>query len=335
MKSIVFFGELLLRLGAPNRELLFQTPRLDVCVGGAEANVAIGLANLGHRCRMVSVVSDDALGRAAIAAVRAQNVNCESVSRVKGRMGLYFLETGATGRSSQIIYDRSGSAFAIAKPEQVDWHRELQDAGHFHVSGITCALGSAPASMALDAVETARSLGVSVSFDVNYRAKLWESRESESGRILFNMVNSADVLFGNRADISKILKINFPESDQDSEQRAVEAAFSAFPNLGCIASTKREILGSDDHRLEARVDTRSSTYRSKQYSVNGIVDRIGAGDAFAAGFLDRWLFGDSTERAAEIGVALAAMKHSLFGDASLFSRADLEVFMNDVRDVRR
>lgn len=335
MKSIVFYGELLLRLGAPNRELLFQSPRLDVCVGGAEANVAIGLANLGHRCRMVSFVSDDALGRAAISAVRAQNVNCESVARVKGRMGLYFLESGATGRSSQIIYDRSGSVFATAKPEQVDWERELKDARHFHVSGITCALGSAPASMALNAVETAKKLGVSVSFDVNYRAKLWESRESESARILFDMVNSADVLFGNRTDISKILKIEFSGSDQDSDQHAVESAFSEFPKLRCIASTKREILGSDDHRLEARVDTRSSTYRSKQYSVKGIVDRIGAGDAFAAGFLDRWLVGDTAEHAAEIGVALATMKHSIFGDASLFNRTDLEAFMNDVRDVRR
>eukprot|EP01041_Mallomonas_annulata_P016675 gene16675-34701_t len=156
-----------------------QSPSLNLHVGGAEANVAIGLANLGHDCRMVSVVPDNALGRGALSAVRGQGVDCSGVAKAKGRMGLYFLAVGAGLRASEIVYDRAGSSFAQALKGDFDWDRYLAGAGMLHLSGITPALGPASSGAALDAARAAKRLGIPISFDGNYRAMLWEAWDSD------------------------------------------------------------------------------------------------------------------------------------------------------------
>ena len=332
---LVFFGELLIRLTAPGNELLMQSPSLALHVGGAEANVAIGLAHLGHDCAMVSRVPANALGRGAVAAVRGAGVDCSDVSDAPGRMGLYFLSVGAGLRASEIVYDRAGSSFAATGAEDYDFDRLLTGAGLLHLSGITPALGPRSAEAALAAARAAKRLGVPVSFDGNYRAMLWEAWDSDPRTILSELIGSADILFGNHRDLSLVLGKAFSGEGEDRRREAAEAGFSAFPGLKLIASTARHTATADHHRIAARVDLRDGGYQTPEIDVTGIVDRIGAGDAFAAGVLHAHLSGGDARAMAESGLALTCLKHSLPGDASRFGQADIDVFHGGGLDVRR
>ncbi len=332
---IVCFGELLIRLTAPGHDLLLQSPALTTHVGGAEANVAIGLAHLGHACAMVSVVPGNALGRAAIAAVRAGGVDCQSVASAPGRMGLYFLSVGAGLRASEIIYDRAGSSFAEAAMDAFDWSRLLDGAGLLHLSGITPALGQRSADHALAAARAAKRLGVPVSFDGNYRSLLWDAWDSDPRSILSDLIAHADVLFGNYRDLSLVLGRTFTGDGEARRREAADAGFAAFPNLQTIASTARHIVSGDHHRIAARVDQRAGFHQTADIDLTGIIDRIGAGDAFAAGVLHARAQGGDARAMAESGLALTCLKHSLPGDASRFGQADIDAFHAGGLDVRR
>jgi 2-dehydro-3-deoxygluconokinase len=332
---IVCFGELLLRLTAPGRELLLQTPRLDLAFGGAEANVAVGLACLGHHTAVVSRVPDNRLGEAAVGYLRRHNVDASAVAKAEGRIGLYFLSPGAGQRASEIVYDREHSAFALAGPGDFDWDRLLDGAGLFHLSGITPALGPRSAELAIAAAEAAAERRVPISFDGNYRAQLWQRWDSNPREILTRLVDKASYLFGNHLDISLLLGREFGGDGTERRREAAEAAFGAFPNLALIASTARQVEDADRHRIAARVDARDSAAQTEELVVAGIVDRIGTGDAFAAGVLHGVLMGRELDWTAGAGLALTALKHSLPGDASLFGQRDLEVFFAGGLDVRR
>ncbi|RSY85483.1 sugar kinase [Sphingomonas koreensis] len=332
---IVCFGELLLRLTAPGRELLMQTPRLDVVVGGAEANVGIGLANLGHSVSMVSAVPDNALGRAAVQFVRSQGADTSGVQYRDGRMGLYFLTQGAGLRASDIVYDRADSAFANAPADAFDWKTLLSGASMLHLSGITPALGPATAEAALRAARAAKELGVAISFDGNYRARLWDAWDSDPRAVLTELVSLADTMFGNHRDVSLLLGKTFSGDGADRRREAAEAAFAAFPNLKRIASTARHVDDADRHRIAARVDTPERGYQTEEVVVAGIIDRIGGGDAYAAGILHGVLSGQDLEGTVASGLALTCLKHSLPGDASLFRQADIDAFLEGGLDVRR
>ncbi len=332
---LVFFGELLIRLTAPGNELLMQSPSLALHVGGAEANVAIGLAHLGHDCAMAGRIPPNALGRGAVAAVRGAGVDCAAVATGAGRMGLYFLSVGAGLRSSEIVYDRAGSSFAATGPEDYDFDRLLAGAGLLHLSGITPALGPRSAEAALAAARAAKRLGVPVSFDGNYRAMLWEAWDSDPRRVLSQLIGSADILFGNHRDLSLVLGQEFSSDGEDRRREAAEAGFTAFPGLKLIASTARHTITADRHRIAARVDLRDACHQTDEVDVTGIVDRIGAGDAFAAGVLHAHLSGGDARAMAETGLALTCLKHSLPGDASRFGQADIDAFHGGGLDVRR
>lgn len=332
---ILFFGELLIRLTAPGNELLMQSPRLNLHVGGAEANVAIGLSRLGHATRMVSIIPDNALGRGALAALRSHGVDCSAVSSAPGRMGLYFLAVGAGLRASEIVYDRAGSSFAQAGADAFDWDGVLAGAQLLHLSGITPALGPQSSQHALAAARAAKRLGVPISFDGNYRAMLWEAWDSNPRATLSELIGMADILFGNHRDLSLVLGREFIGEGEDRRREAAEAGFAAFPQLKLIASTARHTLSADHHRIAARVDLRDGGYQTDEADVTGIVDRIGAGDAFAAGVLHAHLRGGDARQMAESGLALTCLKHSLPGDASLFGQADIDAFMAGGLDVRR
>lgn len=335
MTRVVCFGELLLRLTAPGRELLLQTPRLDVHVGGAEANVAVGLASLGHSTAMVSRVPANRLGEAAIGYLRRHGVDTGGVASGAGRMGLYFLSTGAGLRASEIVYDREASSFAESSAADYDWDSLLSGADLLHLSGITPALGPGSAEVAIAAAEAASAKGVKISFDGNYRAQLWERWDSNPREILTRLVEKAEIMFGNHRDISLLLGRSFSGDGPDRRREASEAAFAAFPKLRLIASTARHIVDADTHRISARVDTPEGAAQTEEVTVAGIVDRIGAGDAFATGILHGLRSGRDLEWTARSGLAVTALKHSLPGDASLFSPADIAAFMAGELDVRR
>jgi 2-dehydro-3-deoxygluconokinase len=334
-EKVICFGELLLRLTAPGRELLLQSGRLDVHVGGAEANVAVGLARLGHGTAMVSRVPANALGDAATGALRRFGVDTGGVGIGEGRMGLYFLSPGAGLRPSDIVYDREGSAFALAGPDAWNWEALLDGADLLHLSGITPALGPRSAEAAKAAAAAAKARGVAISFDGNYRAQLWNKWDSDPAAILKELVGQADILFGNHRDISLLLGREFSGDGPERRREAAEAAFGAFPGLKLIASTARHVTDADTHRISARLDGREGWAQTEERVVAGIVDRIGAGDAFAAGILHGMLNGHDLNRTVHAGLALTCLKHSLPGDASLFAERDIEAFLAGELDVRR
>ena len=335
MPAVLCFGELLLRLTAPGRELLLQRPHLDVHVGGAEANVAVGLASLGHATKVASIVPDNALGQAAIGYLRRHNVDSSGVATAPGRMGLYFLAQGAGLRASEIVYDREASSFALATRESFDWDRLLEGVDLLHMSGITPALGPQSAEAAVAAAEAAERLGVPISFDGNYRAQLWERWDSNPREILTRLVEKAEIMFGNHRDISLLLGQSFSGDGSERRREASEAAFAAFPRLRMIASTARHIDDADRHRISGRVDTPDGAAQTEEVVVAGIIDRIGAGDAFATGILHGLRLGRDLEWTVHSGLAVTALKHSLPGDASLFGPRDIEAFLSGELDVRR
>ncbi|MES1971167.1 MAG: sugar kinase [Pseudomonadota bacterium] len=335
MAKLVAFGEIMLRLSPPGRELLLQTPRFDVWVAGAEANVASGLARLGHDVGMASVVPDNDLGRAAIAGLRANGVDCSGVKFGGDRMGLYFVTSGAGMRATNVVYDRAGSSFAEAPADAWDWDRLLAGADRLHLSGITPALGPGPASAAIAAAEAATARGVPVSFDGNYRARLWERWDSDPRAVLTQLVRHADIMFGNHRDIALLLGRDFGGDGEDRRLASAEAAFAAFPKLQMIASTARHVEDADRHRLSARIDGRDDHAQTEEVLLAGIVDRIGAGDAFAVGVLHALRRGGDIAEAARTGLAVTALKHSLPGDASLFRQPDIDAYLAGGLDVRR
>lgn len=319
MARIVCFGELLLRLSAPGRERLLQSWALDVCVGGAEANVAVSLAGFGQDAAMASVVADGPLGEAALGELRRAGVDVASVVRAQGRVGLYFLETGAVSRPSRIVYDRQDSAFARAAPDAIDWTRALEGADWLHVSGVTPAVGALASQAALRAVEAAVARGVKVCFDGNYRGQMWALWPGDPAGTLRSMLAAASLAFVNERDLALILQRPF--EGEGAREAAFAAAFAEFPRLGAIAATTRQQASVADQMLSAQIVTRQGRWESRAHRLDGVVDRIGGGDAFAAGVLHGVVEGWSPQDCVDFGVAAGALKHSVPGD---FNRASIE-----------
>jgi 2-dehydro-3-deoxygluconokinase len=332
---VVCFGEMLLRLSPPCGTPLVQSNGLELNVGGAEANVAAALASLGGSARMVTVLPDNALGHRALAALRGAGVDTRFVRAAPGRIGLYFFEPPAGPRPGQVTYDRAGSAFAEADPAALDLAAALDGAALLHLSGITPALGPKGCALAEAAVTAASDAGVPVCFDGNFRANLWAAWDGDPRANLARLVERANILFGNHRDIALLLGREFSGEGPERRREAVEAAFAAFPKLETIASTARTAVDAGHHRLSARVDRRDGGWQTDELAITGIVDRIGTGDAFAAGVLHRHLSGGSARDAAEAGLALAALKHGVAGDMTLLGAGELDAFTPGGCDVRR
>lgn len=331
---VVAFGELLIRLSAPGAEFLLQKPVFDIAYGGAEANVAVSLARFGEDARMVSVIPDNALGRAALEEIRRYGVDASAVRTAPGRMGLYFLTPGAGPRAADILYDRAGSAFTAFDFASLDWRTELDGAGLLHVSGVTAALGPNAAAAVVHAVKEARRLGVSVSFDCNYRAKLWEVWKGDGPRILREILAEADIVFGDHRDIALVLGKQF-ESGEARGLHAAAEAFAAFPNLKRLAHTHRIQHSVNHNELSAAMYARDGVWKAPAMDLTHIVDRIGAGDAFAAGLLHGLRQGRQDEDALKFALAAACLKHVTPGDFNLAREADVEAVLNAGLDVRR
>ncbi|HEY6868946.1 MAG TPA: sugar kinase [Novosphingobium sp.] len=332
---IICFGEMLLRFATAPGHRIAEARTLDLVVGGAEANVAVALAALGHRARMVTLLPDNPLGDRALAALAANRVETGAVLRGPGRMGIYFLEQGASLRASAITYDRAGSAFALAGPEAFDFPALLAGARLLHLSGITAALGPGGLALARAAIAAAHDAGVPVSFDPNYRESLWSAWDSRPREALHELIAGADILFAGHRDMALVLGRTFAGEGAERRAEAAAAAFAAFPRLQVMASTARHPLTQTHHRIAARVDRRDQSWQTGELDVTDIVDRIGTGDAFAAGVIDAWLNGADARAMAESGLALGALKHGLHGDFCPIARAELTAFSGTTGDVRR
>lgn len=335
--DVVCFGEVLVRLAAPDNELLLQSPTLKVSFGGAEANVAVSLARFGHGARMLSVLPDNGLGHAAVDELRRYGVDTSGVRFAAGRMGLYFLTPGAAQRSSQVLYDRADTAFSRAA-SGVDWDTALTGAGWLHVSGITAAIGPDTAKAAVDAVKAARRLGLTVSMDCNYRATLWQAWNGDAPAILGEMLSQADLVFGDHRDIALVLDASFEgRGDADGLRRwAADMAFKAWPNLQRLACTDRVQHTVNHHDLTGFLFSRDGAWRTESRPLNPIIDRIGGGDAFAAGVIHGLLSRMGEADLLEFAVAAAVLKHATPGDFNLTTVAEVEaVRSSHSLDVRR
>jgi 2-dehydro-3-deoxygluconokinase len=336
--KFVCFGELLLRLGAPGRELLLQSPQLQVQVGGAEANVAVALAHFGHAACLAGLVSDNALGDAALGEVRRHGVDVSGVQRGDGRMGLYFLSTGAVQRPSQVLYDRADSAFARAGGGAHDWPALLAGAHWLHVSGVTPALGANAAAGTLAAMRAARAAGVQVCFDGNFRPQLWKAWDGDAAGILRELMAEADLLFASHRDIEVVLGQRYTQGDAVARfEAAARDALAAFPNLQRMAATTREQRSVDHHVLGAVSLSRGGALvTAPALEVAGIVDRIGTGDAFAAGVLHGMVTDMDEAASLRFGLAAGCLKHSVPGDFFPLGVAEVQAVMEEGGfDVRR
>lgn len=334
---MVCFGELLLRLTAPDHELLLQSPRFLAGIGGAEANVGVSLARFGHAVSMVSIVPDNALGEAAICELRRYGVATDGIQKRPGRMGLYFLSVGAGHRASEILYDRADSAFALAPSDAIDWNRELTGARWLHISGITPALGPEAAVSAVRAAQAAQDRGVLVSFDCNYRAKLWERWNGDPAASLRALAERAQLIFADDRALALILGQDLSRVPQEDRfRRAVDQAFAAFPRAQRIATTVRIQHSADNQELSALLASRNRLFTTRVYSLGKIVDRIGSGDAFAAGILHGIESGLDDQATLDFALAAACLKHSVPGDFNLVTKADVyNVLAGKGFDVRR
>ena len=336
-KKIVCLGEILLRLSPPGKQLLLQSPGFEAHVGGAEANVAVALSKLGHASAMVSALPDIPLGRVCADELRKHGVDTSAVQFRDGRMGLYFLTHGAGQRPAEVLYDRAQSAFATTPAASFDWNDLLADAQWLHVSGITPAISAAGAETALSAVQAARARRVKVSFDCNFRARLWGARTPDAPKLLRQLCEHADLIFGDDRDIAFMVGFDGADAAPTERRRlAAAAAFDAFKPLQWIAYTERVRSSVETQQLSGALHSRSAVFTTKPYPLLGIVDRIGAGDAFAAGTLHGLISAFDLQATVNFGTAAACLKHTIPGDFNLIGSADVELLLSELQmDVRR
>ena len=334
--KVVTFGEVMLRLKSPGFERLFQSPVLEATFGGAEANVAVSLAQFGQRATFVSAVPSNQIGDECVNELRRYGVDTSAIRRQGERLGIYFLESGANQRASKVTYDRSGSSIASAKPGDFDWKAIFDGADWFHVSGVTPAISASAAALALEAAKAARATGVTVSCDYNYRKNLWRWG-NKAPEVMRELVAHANVGIANEEDCQKALGIELPGAgdaevhggDIDAARYEALAArvLEAFPNLETQVITLRESHSADRNGWSACLHHRNGFLLSKRYDVTDIVDRVGAGDSFAAGLIyGLRVYGDNA-RALEFAAAASCLKHSILGDFNRVSVAEVEALV--------
>ena len=333
MAKVVTLGELMLRLTPPGYQRLTQAATFEVNYGGAEANVAASLAEFGNDTIFLSKIPANAIGDAAVSTLRRFGIDCRHIVRGGNRLGLYYLENGASVRASSVVYDRSDSAITEAEPEEFDFDAIFRDADLFHVSGITPVLSEKAAKLTLAALKKAREHGVTISFDLNYRAKLWTSGVAEKQKMLSDMMPYVDICFGNARDAAKCLGYSDGETDflngdyaDCVDEKHMRAVLQHYGFTHLITTLRRSISASDNGWSGA-VCTEAGLYQGRSYDLH-IVDRVGGGDAFAAGCLHGILSGFGPEKSLEFGLAAAAIKHTIPGDLNFISEAEVLSLMN-------
>lgn len=313
--DVVTFGEAMIRLSPPNFMRFEQAPSLDMKVGGAELNTAVGLARLGHSAAWVSRLTSNPLGRLIANKAREAGVSSEHIVWTsEDRVGVYFLEFGATPRASSVIYDRKGAAIANIKPGTIPWAKVFAGAKWFHVTGITPGLSASAAEVTQEALIAAKAAGLQTSIDLNYRVKLWTP--AEAGKCMSELMAHCDCLITTEEDIERVFGIRGKDHEEAADLTAKRFG------LKVIAITVRENPLVWKNSWTAIAYRAGDILRTKTYEVE-IVDRLGAGDSFAAGFIHGMLTGD-LQHALDFGVAMSALKHSIPGDFAWITRDEVE-----------
>jgi len=319
----------MLRLKSPNLERFFQSPLLEATFGGGEANVAVGLARFDLNVVYVSVIPDNAIGDACIRELRRQGVDTSLIVRKGNRLGIYFFEAGANQRPSIVIYDRSYSAIAEASPSDISWEKVFDGASWFHISGITPAISLSASELSLEAVKKAKEKGITVSCDLNFRKNLWQYGKF-APEVMGELIKYADIIIGNEEDCQKSLGIKVDIDVESGELRAekykelTDKILKLYPNIKKIAITLRESYSANYNGWSAVLNNRKEFLISKKYEIHNIVDRVGAGDTFAAGLIYGLNNLSNDKEALEFTVAASCLKHSIPGDLPLLSVEEIK-----------
>jgi len=331
MARVVSFGEIMMRLATPNFLKFVQTKSFDVTYAGAEANVAVSLANFGLEASFVTKLPKNEFGIAVLRYLRQYNVDTSHIIFGEGRLGVYFLETGYSQRPSKVIYDRANSTFALSKPEEYDWDRIFDNADWFHFTGITPALGDNLVQACLDALKKAKEKGITVSCDLNYRAKLWSQEKAR--QVMSQLVKYVDVLFANEEDAEKVFGIKADESNVVEGKLSLKGYEQVCRRLKerfgfkRVAISLRESIVANLNGWSGVLLDGDDFYSAKQYTVH-IVDRVGAGDSFSAGIIYGFLTGMKPQETLEFAVAASCLKHTIVGDFN-------EVTLDEVKSLMK
>ena len=329
MSKYLTFGELMLRLKSPGRERFLQSPSLEATFGGGEANVAVSLANYGLEAEFLSVIPENDIGESAIGELRRFNVNTDKVIRTEGRMGIYYLETGANQRPSKVIYDRAYSAFSMFNPNGYDWDSIFKDVKWLHISGITPAISEETKDASLIAVKEAKKLGITVSLDLNYRKNLWKYGV-DAKEVMSELTSYSDIIIANEEDCQKSLgfkcesNVEGGKLEAEDYKKLSDSLLSSYPNVKKVAITLRESKSADINFWAAALNNGKEFIVSRKYEMYDIVDRVGGGDSFAGGLIYGLNELGSDKEALEFAVAASCLKHSIDGDFNRVSVSEVK-----------
>lgn len=325
-KKVVTFGEIMLRLAPYNYERIVQAGSFQVVYGGGEANVAVSLAHYGNETWFVTRLPEHQVGQAALNALRRYGVNTEHILRGGDRLGIYFLEHGASVRPSKVIYDRSNSAVSQLQPSDIDWKNVFEGKDWFHVTGITPSLAPNCAEVSVEAVKAAKDAGLKVSTDLNYRSKLWTKEEAKE--TMTKLVEYVDVVVANEEDAADTFGIMAEETDVTTGEldlehyKSVAQHLKDYCNAEVVAITLRESISASDNGWSAMLYDGEKMYQSKKYDLH-LVDRVGGGDSFCAGLMHGLMSEWDKQKALEFAVAASGMKQTIPGDKNLVTESEV------------
>jgi 2-dehydro-3-deoxygluconokinase len=341
VKKAVMFGEIMLRLSTPNFMRFVQARSFDAIYAGAEANVAIALSHFKVPTDFVSRLPNNELGDACINYLRQFGVGTGRIVRGGERLGIYFVEMGAAQRGNKVLYDRANSSLATIKPDMIDWDKTFEDASWFHWSGITPAVSKEAADTCMEAVRTAKEMGLTVSCDLNYRGKLWKWGRT-AGEVMSGMMKYVDIMIGNEEDTEKVFGVKAPETDVSKGK--VEAhsyvpvaneIIERFSNLKYVAFTLRGSISATHNTWSGVLCDRKKAYIGPQYDIAFIVDRIGAGDTFSAGLIyGMRSYSEDLQKVVDFATAASCLKHSVYGDSAIMTKEEVEELMKGITSGR-
>ena len=333
MKTFVTFGEIMLRLSPPPFYRTVHTHSFDVTFGGAEANVAVSLAQFGLPTEFVTRIPKNDVADLCVNSLRAVGVGTNYIARGGDRLGIYYMEFGAAQRGSKVIYDRANSSIATMKPGTIDWKAVFANAGWFHWTGITPAISESAAQCCLEAIKAAKEMGIPVSADLNYRANLWKWGK-KANEVMPEMVSLCDLAIGNEEDAEMVFGIKAANTDvksgkvnADSYTYVCEELNKRMPGLKTIAITLRGSLSASHNTWSGMLWEQGTVYTTRTYDIEHIVDRVGGGDSFMGGLLYGLHTYPEKQKALDFAVAASCLKHSIMGDFNMVTVAEVEKLM--------